>query len=134
MLLRMLPVSYYGQNYAGIVHQRLLLYEHTTKTALIEMYYASFCQTTAVTGQDCEQYTLCRDCITLPQCTWCSDNTVSPAGLGKDRCCCGFLMYIDKEYNPLIGPNLAEYFYGIQLAGFLANSKDFQSSLLQGAT
>jgi len=76
----------------------------------LEMYYASFCQTNAVTGQDCEQYTVCRDCITLPQCTWCSDNTVSPAGLGKDRCCCGFLMYIDNEYNPLIGPNLAEYF------------------------
>jgi len=64
----------------------------------------------AVMAQDCEQYTVCRDCITLPQCTWCSDNTVSPAGLGKDRCCCGFLMYIDNEYNPLIGPNLAEYF------------------------
>jgi len=72
MLLRMLPVSYYGQNYAGIVHQRLLLYEHTTKTALIEMYYASFCQTTAVTGQDCEQYTLCGDCIAAPNCVWCN--------------------------------------------------------------
>ena len=30
----MLHVSYYAQNYAGIVRQGLLLYERTTKTAL----------------------------------------------------------------------------------------------------
>ena len=38
----------------------------------LEMYYASFCQTNAVTGQDCEQHTLCGDCIAAPNCVWCN--------------------------------------------------------------
>lgn len=31
---------------------------------------------TVIAQAECEEQSLCRDCITLPECTWCSDNTV----------------------------------------------------------
>jgi len=31
---------------------------------------------TVIAQAECEEQSLCRDCIALPECTWCSDNTV----------------------------------------------------------
>ena len=61
------------QNSASILKTRTIW--NPCKTALGCITYASFCQTTAVTVQDCEQYTLCRDCISAPDCVWCSVST-----------------------------------------------------------
>ena len=62
----------------------------------------------AVVAQDCEQYTLCRGCITLPQCTWCSDDTVRP-GVPAKTDAAVIMIYLDHNPLDLIGPTLADY-------------------------